>query len=322
MTNPLSNYDASKWVGDGSEGATLAVDGSTVTFGSARRGTPYNVRLVATTDPSGSALYYEVELGEALEGSIAVGLVTATEFKPGWGTRGMFYNGNLTNGNAGLRIGVGDRPKPGDRVGVYLRRDGDACRVAYYLNDRCLGVGFALAASPDAFHPCLHVDGKATLTYSAPSAFPATTSRQPASFRDPYSGEWLLKKAFTGPELHELPMPEGVKVVLTFGLAEQKHYHLSIKVANTLRCTVEITGKMENFDAIKVGPTSSTLMMPPQELQPLEAFAASASTFYKMIVSSDGGVGDLIMTGPAAEMICERIVDDETNSVSPLKSYL
>lgn len=323
MTNLLSILDASKWIGDGTEGAKLAVDGSTVTFGSAKRGTPYNVRLVCD-DGGGEpppSLFYEVELGDATEGSIAVGLATAAEFRPGWRTRGMFYNGNLTNGAAGLRTGVGGRPRAGDRVGVYLRRDGDACRVTYYLNGRCLGVGFAVASS-DAFYPCLHVDGTATVKYSAPSSLPSTTERQPSSFDDPYSGEWLLRQAFTGPELYELPMPEGNKVVLSFGLVEPKTYRLSIKVSNTLNCTVRITGKMENFDAIEVGRVSSTRMMASEELQPLETFAASASTFFKMIVSSDGGEGNLVLTGPAAEMICRRLVDDEANSVSPLMSYL
>ena len=320
MTNPLSTIDAPKWIGDGTEGATLAVDGSTVTVGSARRGTPYNVRLDCDDASPPSSLFYEVELGAATAGSVAVGLVAAADFRPGWQTRGMFYNGNLTNGSAGLRIGFGDRPKAGDRVGVCLRRDdGDdaTCRVAYYLNGRCLGVGFAVASTA-AFCPCLHVDGAATVTYAAPSAFPSTAERQPASFGDPYSGGWRLSQAFTGPELHELPMPEGAEVVLNFALAEQDTYRLSIKVANTFHCTVRVTGKMENFDKIEVGPVMATRMMPPPELRPLETFAESASTFFKMIVLSDAG-GNLVMSGPAAEILCER--HDEAHEGSPLTTY-
>jgi len=323
MTNPLSTINPSSWIGDGTEGAALDVEGSTVSLGSAKRGTPYNIRLDCDfgSEPL-SSLYYEIELGDTIEGSIAVGLATASELKPGWKTRGMFYNGNLTNGAAGLRIGFGDRPGAGDTVGVYLLRDGDACRIVYYLNDRCLGVGFAVASS-EAFYPCLHIDGRATVKYSAPTSFPSTTNHQPASFNDPYSGKWLLKMASTGPELHELPIPEGGKIVLSFTFVEPKTYRLSIKVANTFNCTVRIVGKVENFDAIELSPAMSTMMMPPPELQPLERFVDDAlNTLIKMVVSSNSGGEDLVMTGPKAEMSCKRFVDNKTNSMSLLTTYV
>jgi hypothetical protein len=37
--------------------------------------------------------------------SISVGVIFTDEFKPGYKIKGMFYNGNLTNGRAGLSIG-------------------------------------------------------------------------------------------------------------------------------------------------------------------------------------------------------------------------
>ena len=317
MTNPLSSIDsnASTWIGDGTEGATLAVNGSTITLGSAKRGTPYNVRLESSTIAPTDNLYYEVELVGECEGSLAVGLVTSAEFQPGWKTRGMFYNGNVTNGSAGLRMGFGDFPKSGDRVGVYLLRSGSECRVVYYINGRCLGAGFAVTSAGTTFYPCLHLDGKGTVNYSAPASFPTTTDRESATFGDAYSGDWLLLKALTGPELHDLPLPDDAKIVLSFALVEPSTYRLSIKVANTFNTSVKLVGKMENFDKIEIGPAMATRMMPPPPLQSVETFVERGlSTLYKMIV---GETGNLVMTGPAAEMICTRY----EKTFEPVTSY-
>mmetsp|Transcript_13102 Transcript_13102/g.28425 ORF Transcript_13102/g.28425 Transcript_13102/m.28425 type:complete len:321 (+) Transcript_13102:138-1100(+) len=319
MTNPLSSIDsnASTWIGDGTEGATLTVNGSAITLASAKRGTPYNVRLDSSTLTPTDNLYYEVELVGECEGNLAVGLVTSTEFQPGWKSRGMFYNGNVTNGSAGLRIGFGDHPKKsGDRVGVYLLRNGSECRVVYYINGRCLGAGFAVTSSADTtFYPCLHLDGRGTVNYSAPASFPTTTDRESATFGDAYSGEWVLSKAQTGPELHDLPLPEDAKIVLSFALVEPNAYRLSIKVANTFNTSVKLVGKMESFDKIEIGPAMATRMMPPPPLQPVESFVEQGlSTLYKMIVSE---TGSLVMTGPAAEMICARY----EKTFEPVTSY-
>ena len=322
-TNPHSVLGAVRWIGDGTDGATLqqAPDASsTITFGTAKRGTPYNVRLdssLATCDTTDD-LYCEITLDEVESGNLAVGYVTPGKFLPGWKTRGMFYNGNLTNGSAGLRMGFGPFLKAGDTVGSYLIRDNNTVKVVFYLNGRCLGPGFVISTSStdDVFYPCLHLDGKAKVTYSAPVDFPSVIEREPATFDDPYSGDWLLKKAMTGPELHELPLPEETKVVLGFGNNDDSGtYCLSIKVANTFNTSVKIVGKMEAFDKIEVGPAMATRMMPPPDLEPVERFMEEGlETLYKMTVSGDGS---LILTGPAAEMICERY----EKSFDPVTSY-
>ena len=176
--NPLSALppSATNWIGDGTEGATLSVDGSSIIFGSAKRGTPYNVRLNSSNSAAASDnLYYEITLDEVESGNLAVGFVTPEKFLPGWKTRGLFYNGNLTNGSAGLRMGFGKFLKAGDTVGSYLVREDDnaTVKVVFYLNGRCLGPGFVVpSSSTDAFYPCLHLDGKAKVTYSAPASFP------------------------------------------------------------------------------------------------------------------------------------------------------
>lgn len=320
--NPLSTLTASatSWIGDGTDGATLTVDGSSITFGTAKRGTPYNVRLSSSPadvpSPTDS-LYYEITLDEAESGNLAVGFVTPDEFLPGWKTRGLFYNGNLTNGSAGLRMGFGTFLKAGDTVGSCLVREDDAsAKVVFYLNGRCLGPGFVVpSSSTDVFYPCLHLDGKAKVTYSAPASFPSVVDREPAKYNDSYSGDWLLKKAMIGPELHELPLPDEVRIILSFGDVNDGLYRLSIKVANTFNTSLKIVGKMEAFDKIDVGPAMATRMMPPPVLEPVERFMEEGlETLHKMIVSDDG---NLILTGPAAEMICERY----EKAFEPVTSY-
>eukprot|EP00563_Minutocellus_polymorphus_P018804 CAMPEP_0197716108 /NCGR_PEP_ID=MMETSP1434-20131217/1115_1 /TAXON_ID=265543 /ORGANISM="Minutocellus polymorphus, Strain CCMP3303" /LENGTH=325 /DNA_ID=CAMNT_0043300415 /DNA_START=32 /DNA_END=1009 /DNA_ORIENTATION=- len=321
-TNPLSALATPRWIGDGTDGATLLSDDvSSVTFGTAKRGTPYNVRLNSSTPSPPSPtdnLYYEIALDEVVEsGNLAVGFVTPDKFLPGWKTRGMFYNGNLTNGSAGLRMGFGAFLKAGDTVGSYLIRDADdaTVKIVFYLNGRCLGPGFVIPSCTDVFYPCLHLDGKAKVTYSAPASFPSVIDREPSTFDDPYSGDWLLKQVMTGPELQELPLPDEAKIVLGFGDNDGGTYRLSIKVANTFNTSVKIVGKMEAFDKIEVGPAMSTRMMPPPILEPMEQFLGEGlETLCKMIVSADG---NLILTGPAAEMICERY----EKSFDPVTSY-
>ena len=321
--NPLSSLSATSstsWIGDGTEGATLSVDGSSIALGTAKRGTPYNVRLNSNSPATGGNLYYEITLDEVESGNLAVGFVAPETFLPGWKTRGLFYNGNLTNGSAGLRMGFGKFVKAGDTVGSFLIRDDEdgnsTVKVVFYLNGRCLGPGFVVPSSAaDVFYPCLHLDGKAKVTYSAPASFPTVVDREPAKYDDAYSGDWLLKKAMSGPELHELPLPEEAKVILSFGDKNDGVYRLSIKVGNTFNTSVKIVGKMEAFDKIEVGPAMATRMMPPPILEPVERFIEEGlETLYKMIVSDDG---NLILTGPAAEMICERY----EKTFEPVTSY-
>lgn len=80
-------------------------------------------------------------------------------FRPGWKIKGFFYNGNCTNGSAGLIIGFGKSITVGGVVGVRLMRDDASrkCSIIFYHNGRCLGAGFCVDDSNDEFYPCLHV---------------------------------------------------------------------------------------------------------------------------------------------------------------------
>mmetsp|Transcript_52617 Transcript_52617/g.111750 ORF Transcript_52617/g.111750 Transcript_52617/m.111750 type:complete len:332 (-) Transcript_52617:55-1050(-) len=315
-----------KWIGDGSEGGKLDVTEKIVKFASATQGTPFNVRA----DDDGAheiASYYEVKVTDMSEGaSLGVGLVKADGFQSGWKTKGYFYNGNITNGSAGLIIGFGDRINEGDVVGVYQQRsisgEGDTsrkCSILFYHNGRCLGAGFSLHENDEKLYPCLHLSGSATVTFSIPpppSAFEREQTIQ--SHDDLYGGDWAIEQSFVGPELGELPIPAESKFRVTFervdapSSTESKvRYQLFIKISNSFRTSLVITGKVEAFHKIEFdGHCMTTRKRPRPAFQKMEQLIQSA-------LSKDGGCnklviseqGQLIMSGPTAEIICSRFVE-------------
>eukprot|EP00568_Trieres_chinensis_P011360 CAMPEP_0183301720 /NCGR_PEP_ID=MMETSP0160_2-20130417/7746_1 /TAXON_ID=2839 ORGANISM="Odontella Sinensis, Strain Grunow 1884" /NCGR_SAMPLE_ID=MMETSP0160_2 /ASSEMBLY_ACC=CAM_ASM_000250 /LENGTH=305 /DNA_ID=CAMNT_0025464391 /DNA_START=67 /DNA_END=984 /DNA_ORIENTATION=- len=300
------------WTGDGSEGE-LSVNESKIRFSSKTSGTPFNVRLAGGVSSSES-LFFEVEILE-LSGFLAVGVVSEDGFLPGWKNKGMFYNGNLTNGSAGLLIDFGDRPSVGDKIGVFVERSTDGVKVIFYLGKRCLGAGFHLDGENDVFFPCLSVTGLAVVKYGAPKIFPCETNRQAAKFSDSYCGDWTLKKAFEGPELVEKPIPEDANIILRLSLEDGDRYALSLKVGNKMHTTLKLSGKLDAFDTIEVGMLSSTRMLPPPELFDMESFlSTNLPNLHKMIVGEDG---ILIMTGEAQELHWGRHQEE----FQPLREY-
>jgi hypothetical protein len=248
--------------------------------------------------------------------SLGVGLVAKDKFLPGWKTKGFFYNGNISNGSAGLIIGFGPHVKTGDVVGVYLRRlDGDIFEVVFYQNGRCLGAGFSIKDSSLLF-PCLHVSGSASVKVRKGKVPTVFTRDHGGISNDAYAGSWQIKKLFVGPELGEFPLTEVSQFKLTLERGEGRQYTLSIKIANTFSTTIEIGDKMESFQSIKfLGHCLSTRKMPRPELQELEKLIGKelnggdneSSGLKKIIVTSDG---NLIISGPIMEMCYVRHVDN------------
>jgi len=310
------NYNNLKWIGAGAKGGSIDLDetsSSTIAFASATQGTPFNIRLDSDDPSISDNSYYEVKIiNMGKDASLGVGLVTANGFQPGWKTKGCFYNGNITNGSAGLVIGFGKCIEEGDTVGVY-QKCGERCNnIIFYHNGRCLGAGFSLGGNNQNFFPCLNLSGKATVRYSTP--LPPTIferEQEKNSNDDPYSGDWAIEQAFTGPELHEIPLPENSTFKVSFekaGALLPDQYHVSIKISNSFRTSFKITGKMEAFDKIDfTGHCMSTRMRPMPGFDKVEQFISSAvrieGGFQKMIVGEDG---KLIMSGPTEEMICSR----------------
>eukprot|EP00581_Thalassiosira_minuscula_P007216 CAMPEP_0183706606 /NCGR_PEP_ID=MMETSP0737-20130205/3372_1 /TAXON_ID=385413 /ORGANISM="Thalassiosira miniscula, Strain CCMP1093" /LENGTH=329 /DNA_ID=CAMNT_0025934053 /DNA_START=61 /DNA_END=1050 /DNA_ORIENTATION=+ len=319
------NSNSLKWIGDGSEGGTLntTAEGSTITFASATQGTPFNIRP-DNADNAAAEPYYEVKVTDFPKGSsLGVGLVTANGFQPGWKTKGYFYNGNITNGSAGLIIGFGKFIKEGDTVGVYhqvVDTSRGQCNIIFYHNGICLGAGFSgVHDSNEKLYPCLHLTGSSTVTFSTPQS-PATFEREQPVYDhgNPYSGDWAIEQAFAGPELGGLHLSGENKFKVSFERVDSAsppddgvQYHLSVKIDNSFRTSLKITGKMEAFDKIELdGRCMATRRMPSPENEELENFIGSALSnpggFQKMIITEQE---KLIMSGPTAEIICSRFIE-------------
>lgn len=140
--------------------------------------------------------------------SLSVGVVRPSEVKKGWGTKGMFYNGNLTNGSAALKIGYGPRLKPGDAVVVeyqYAKADMKH-RVKFHMNGTCLGRAFEIVqdprVTPELFVPCLHCHGQievrtqVQLTREGLYGSLAYKARKP----ELWEGDWDAVQAWKAPE--------------------------------------------------------------------------------------------------------------------------
>eukprot|EP00586_Coscinodiscus_wailesii_P006451 CAMPEP_0172490932 /NCGR_PEP_ID=MMETSP1066-20121228/21565_1 /TAXON_ID=671091 /ORGANISM="Coscinodiscus wailesii, Strain CCMP2513" /LENGTH=321 /DNA_ID=CAMNT_0013259677 /DNA_START=27 /DNA_END=992 /DNA_ORIENTATION=+ len=294
------------WVGDGSKDSAIIIDDekSTIIITSKTEMAPFNVILnISSLENS---FYYEITLS-SLNGTISAGLVNKNDFRPGWDTDGLFYNGNVHNGKTALITGFGDETvRAGDKVGVYAKRhDPDSeLVVAYYINGRCLGTGFRLTSldADDDFFPCLSVCGSATFSYAAPEILPLVVIRKQPIYTD-YTGEWKLVRVFMGPELGEYPLPSDRDIIFSFGdLIDDNVYPFSVSMMNTLSGTVKLNNNVfESFDGVEIEMVSSTLMMPPPLWQGVEStITSSLSDVYKMIVSNG-----LILSGPTAEFILE-----------------
>jgi len=293
------------WIPEISPKGNLQItEANYLTVSSTSSGTPFNILLdLGTNSESFSNLYFEIKLLE-LDGDISVGFATQDEFLPGgWRTKGMFYNGNITNGSAGLVIGVGKRPVKGDTVGVYLLKKSNKARVSNYLNGRSLGVAFEV---DDAnYMPCINITGSAKIIYSAPDSIPKTSDREYPKSSNKYEGDWKLIEAYAGLELGQVPLNDN-NVILTFTKArDAAMYDLSVHIANRMGTNVKIVGQTEGFDNIEVSANVfSTMMMPSPMVYELEKFVMqSLPTFYKIKVDDNS---TLILSGSEVEFICKR----------------
>ena len=327
-----NNIKMAKWIGDGYEKGSLSVDGSMIKFGTNARGTPFNIRLDGIDDNDTNdnnsifqkSYYFTANVQELDGGALGLGIVNKNEFKSGWKCKGMFYNGNLSNGSAALLTDFGDFIKGGDQIGVLVIRskksneDDFSMELIIYLNGRCLGSAFKINEmnndAMECYYPCLHIDGNAVVNFTFitnESDFPSARHRQACSYGDSYSGDWLLKKIFRGPELSEHPLLQhnNMKgIILSLHLMGTSHYNLSVKVGNTLRTNLHVIGHDDAFDKIEIGRVMSTMMRPTPEQSELEQLLSSClPSIYKCIVTKDNVSSEnLILNGPTVELICER----------------
>jgi hypothetical protein len=279
-----------------------------------------------------------------LDGNLSVGVVTKEEVKPGWKTRGCFYNGNLTNGSAALIVSFGAKHvAAGDTVGVLTEyttttttaseEEGGMTATDIYLyhNDNCLGKAFSLPPSCTAKtrrHPALHVSGSAVLDLVLPRELPVEKERAVTSFGsdddDKYGGEWKLVKVYVGPELGEYPLPPqqgSAPFVIKLQKRSQTEYGFSMKIVNTISSSITWTGETleeGGFDVISFPSAfASTRMMGPPDLMKLEnTLTKHLPSLNKMLVSDDE-TKSLLLNGPTLELHCEPYV----KTFEPLTKY-
>lgn len=286
------------WIGDSSEGGSVVENGDEVVVSAAQQGIPFNVRRNNTTE----CFQFEIEIRE-LTGSVSVGLVTSDEFKPGWKTRGMFYNGNVTNGSASLMTGFGKYVAAGDTIGVRrCDNNNDMTEIQFLMNQTCLGTAFRLEhASCKTFYPCVHVSGTVTFVYTTVSTnlVEGNAAEENEEAATGYEGDWKLSTLRINGAAVVLPSNHPVILSLQGAPIPTK---MSVKVANTFSGSIQSVRQGGDDSSgepgalnITIGALLSTRMMPPPELQALERDISQAIP--KLTTVSNLASGHLSMSG-------------------------
>jgi len=233
------------WTEDGS--GKLTVTGATVEYTGEAKG---DAKANALWSGSGSGTWQFNVSGST---GAWVGVSNKDKFGPGWGTKGLFYGGpgNLSDGG-GLVCGQwGPEFGEGDTVTMKVDQNGDKTTVAFAKNGQGLGNAFDIQGWSGVLQPAVSLKDKGQkITISEVSSPPAMErSMVPGAGIE---GSWAGR--FSASIKHQSPTSIGV----------------SFKVANSMGCQVTVeNGKMTP------GAAMSTMMMPPEELQPLEREASS-----------------------------------------------
>ena len=351
------------WIGDGSEtvgGGSLEVvkydeygNHEQMTVKSNSTGTPFNVRCSHGFSPSTSepmTFTFTVQI-DGLDGNVSVGLVSQDEFKQGWKTKGMFYNGNVTNGSASLITGFGKYVQSGDVVRIVTKKtttttttEGgraptDSLDVGFYMNDKYLGTAFSISDQNDwkdkTFYPCVHVSGTVTFTcamlelpgLSAMSAFDKNVEK--ITPRSTFMGEWKIESMMdtTGSNVR-LPTDKDIVVLISASSSSSSSSSnipdkISVKVGNTMSGPIQVLSSSQDHSSmnVKIGPNlMSTMMMPPPELYVIEqALSKLLPTIERMVLSEEKQ--NVIMTTSDSSIRGESTLVPYKKMFKPLTTY-
>lgn len=238
-----------------------------------RGGSPMNVYCSFAAHVPISNYFFQVEIppGE-MSSSLSVGVVRRSEVKKGWGTKGMFYNGNLTNGGAALKVGYGPSLKPGDVILVeYGYTDEDKKhRVRFHVNGTCLGTAFEIVDDSmnksEIFVPCLscqgHIEVKTQVHTTREAMFSdsylATIARKP----NPWQGDWNLVQAWKAPgSIHQQHgmTPIWPPETSQPGISEQVlRLHMEQLASQTCAMVVKVCNSMRVIKRISPSPVLET----------------------------------------------------------------
>lgn len=312
------------WIDDGSCAVTSDPqhDATFVVQGKELGDAPVNARWSEPLSLSGTS-YFEVTV-EELASNAKVGIATEAHFKKGYAMKGLFFNGNLTDGSAGLQFGFGEVIQTGMVIGVRVDLETEKVTVIFYQDGRCLGPGFiSKREAQDALvYPVVSAghDGD-RFSIKFPLPVPLQLERQPLrEEKDLFLGKWLLKSLFLGPELGEFPLASrapGLKMILVV-MQDPSHppftssYRMSIQIGNTLM----FTGKaledesVRPFQKLILAPVGSTRMLPSTAINEVESQVKKALSEFneptpgKWLLQEDGDM--LLVNGATIEMSFSR----------------
>ncbi|KAL3941100.1 MAG: hypothetical protein SGBAC_004482 [Bacillariaceae sp.] len=186
-------------------------------------------------ETSANAFFLQITVNEKSKfSSLSVGVAKLSSFKPGYGTNGMLYNGNLTNGMALLKGSFGPSLKEGDTAIVEFMSTKDFIEVTYYLNGEILGAGFRVPKEVEAFHPLVSMTGTVTLRAMVTTEIPPRIVK---SYTDPTSMRQSFILAQANDESGKTIIPaEGgdTDIKVTINPTEEDTVTLTVVVCNIM----------------------------------------------------------------------------------------
>jgi hypothetical protein len=283
--------------------------------------------------------WYEVRIVKKdRSASLSVGVVLPTEFHRGYKTKGMFYNGNLTNGSAALKTGYGPYLKEGDVVVLGCSRVSDRFVMTVFVNGDRVGRGFDVrttTSDEETFTPCLAVHGKdvhvlARITDRPPST--ASTNDDVNSGRPshPFEGKWTLIEAIMDDGERLYPVPDGVEPIHVWMNIQPEEQddkvllHVTLRICNIKNTTLEVVSASldgRTYHVKLTGHVTSTLLMPPPEYRQVENGLSDFHRWQSFRLDDadvDEGPTRLTVTSATNSLLLrfERFVNEDTAALN------
>jgi len=306
------------WLDDGTERIKDAGGGVFLVAGDEKKGDA-KFNALCEVGFIGGEQYFEVEILEGGRGAW-VGVTTKAGFDAGYKLKGLMFGGpgNLSDGSRGLRFGFGEDVKAGDVVGVLLDlSDPSTVGATFFQGERCLGKAFADCprTSGEAVYPVVS-------TGQVGSRFRISLRRQqrapdPGLPLHPAVGAWELLRFTQGTDDVDIDQAmagkgkgkgkgKGGGLVLQVRREGLGAFALSMRVCNSLRCTVAVAPGADGADgeALAPGPVKATCMMGPQPLMDLEGQISTALGAVRNWLVTGPGTNStqLQLSGPDAQM--------------------
>ncbi|CAJ1949368.1 unnamed protein product [Cylindrotheca closterium] len=268
-------------------------------------------------DPPANSFFLEVLVDEKTKGSsLSVGVAKLSNLKVGYGTKGMLYNGNLTNGMAALKTSFGPFLKAGDRVIVEYVLSGDFIEVTYYLDGECLGTGFRVPKENEAFHPVLSMTGEVTVTATVTAEIPPHIIKgytDPNFMRKTYN--IVQAKDESGTTIIPTEGGDGREIKLTVNPTKDDKVTLTVVVCNILSIgknfdTTENGISMSSVEGSDVVSSTRSKPIPPYDVVEKAIRQSMATGWAAINFSADGKAMTILDANGESVATGERIVGE------------